>query len=1039
MTDRSSTPTTTLELLAEYNDHRNERDRAIEHIEKRVVSEDSRPSYDDLFKENVKLRLQIQEQATEIESLVKVIEGLTQSKVRTGEVLVTGNDRWEKDNTNLTVPLPPRSADRQRNTKNLTIPIPDPEVSTENLTQRTPQIDVTTSKSSEEQDSAKKEVSKRAIAAENIISPSNSISNRPLETPQPEASPATSVQYTTSRISIASPHSPRRAAVQTRVRSPQSANRVAAVINNQVHSPLRSDLGLNANSRVLESVELPNSPLPLEALSREDNHRSDTMKIGPRAHGKVTEFSPGSKQNLNNFADFLDDTFGEDGQESPSKNAKTTKESMKPPPPPSFSALSGSKGSPSSIKLGSPVILTRKDNANENDIKHTAESKSLLSKSTLPDATNTTSSNKPEAESFVTKSAGTVQPSSSQGSSMLEVQRRHAESISSNKSSAFSLKSDVPLFVQPEEFGSIRIDLLSTLYSEGEAALNQYQLLFSVIDRKSEKEMFKFSKYVSQLYEIDSFLRPNLTSYVLPNLPERSVFESLIPIKVDGRRERINQYFYALFSIPEFSPRVGLRIAQFLSTDTVTNPMLLGDTLREGSLLMRRAKALSSGPNWRVRYGVLNGEVLLLYDRGQMAERVRLRQSSIELLPNLPEDKYGTRNGFVIIEHKKNGLSSTTKYYLCSETSKERELWVSAVSEYITNPLIPPSSSAGSISTTAESASSFSKADSSNGLDQIYVTDLTNEANASTSVGSSNTSPQDNDEPSELDRETRRLKMRSFFPFKKLGSNVLNMVYDEGAAEESFESENKFSDTSIAKSLESMNLNGADTYSNAVFGSPLVRCLELSSQLYQGKYQIPSVVYRCLEFLYKNYGIEEEGIFRLSGSSALIKSLQEQFDREYDVDLCNYNKNTQSSGNGSSGTYVDVNTVSGLLKLYLRKLPHLIVGEENFSSFKNIVDSNHENPSQIAIEFRNLMNSGVVPQANVSLMYVLFELLLRIEEKSSYNKMNLRNLCIVFSPTLNIPVTILQPLITDFDCIFKGEAPVESSTREHLDLHIPQL
>ncbi|QLL30890.1 hypothetical protein HG536_0A07050 [Torulaspora globosa] len=1031
MTEQSGTPTT-LELLAEYNERRNERDKAIEYIEKRAVSENSKPSYDDLFKENVKLRLQIQEQATEIESLVKVIEGLRNSKVRSGEILVTDDDGSEKNNARSEVNLPPRSADRNRNTKNLSIPIPNLAVSNEMSNHRVPQIDVRAEMSDE---SNRTEAAKKTTSIGNIISPSNSISGRPLNTPQAEASPATSVQYTTSRISITSPQSPRRSAVQTRIRSPQSANRVTAVVNNQVHSPLRS----NDSADTLEAAH---SPLLPESISKEDNKSPDKSRLGSKLQNSATDFSPGSKQNLNSFTEFLEDTFGEEGQESPLKNIKDfkdAKDAIKPPAPPSFASLSANKGSPNSLKLRSPVILTRRDNVNEHGMTQAVESRPPVGKDNSSDSKDGASSKELDAESFLTKSAGTAHASSSQGSTMLEVGRRHGGSVSSGKSSAFSFKNDVPLFVQPEEFGSIRIELLSTLYLEGDSATTQCKLLFSVVDRKTDKEMFKFSKNVAQLYEMDANVRPKLSFFALPNLPERAVFDSLIPTKVDNRRERINQYFYTIFSIPDFPATAGLQIAQFMSTDTVTNPMLLGDAVKEGSLLMRRAKALSSGPNWRVRYGVLSGEVLLLYDRGQLAERVRLRQSSIELLPNLPEDKYGTRNGFVIVEHKKNGLSSTTRYYLCSETSRERELWVSEISGLITNPLIPPSSSAGSISTVAENASSFSKAESSNGLDQVYVTDLTNDVNSFVADDNSNISPQDVDEPSDYDKENRRLKMRSFFPFKKLASNALSMVSDEGAAEESFESEAKFSDTSIAKSLESMNLNGTITNTSAVFGSSLTRCLELSSHLYQGKYQIPSVVYRCLEFLYKNHGIQEEGIFRLSGSSAVIKSLQEQFDREYDVDLCNYNNDMQNNGNASSGTFIDVNTVSGLLKLYLRKLPHSILGEDNFISFKNIVDSNHQNPSQIAIKFRNLINSGAVPQANVSLMYALFELLVRIEEKNFYNKMNLRNLCIVFSPTLNIPVTILQPLIIDFNCIFKGESPIELNEREHLDLNIPQL
>lgn len=1039
---------TTLDLLAEYNDHTNQRDKAIEHIERRTVSEDNRPSYDDLFKENVKLKLQIQEQATEIESLIKVIEGLRDSKSNT-EDTVTEKPQSVETNAPAEIVLPPRSADRNRNTKNLRIPIPLDSGSIESSPTTVPLIDVTSSVAIEGENADRKatEDSEKTSAIDGTIaSPENTQSAMSLATPQMDGSPATSVQYTTSRISITSPHSPRRVAVQTRIRSPQSINRVAAVINNQVHSPLKSDSGLSI--KLSEQFERTDSPSSSSFAQQEYVRESPASRTAAlKIDDKQNEFSPGSKRNLNSFAEFLNDTFGEDNEGSPLKNVSS---SIKPPPPPSFSSLPGGKDSPTSLKLGSPVILNRTNNATEpgtnvfNSSSHLQPKKSEKSESQTQTATRKASS-----ESLLAKSAGTTDPPSvqlgSEGapSSGLQavpgagINGQRKRSVSSLKTPSQTLRSEIPLFVQPEEFSSIRVEVLSTLYLETESSTRHQQLLFSVIDRKSDKEMFKFSKSVQQLLELDAFLRPQLSSYAVPTLPDKSTFESLVPTKVDNRRESVSMYFYTMFSIPEFPRSVGLRIAQFMSTDTVVNPLILGDTVREGSLLMRRAKALSNGPNWRARYGVLGGEVLQLYDKGQSAERIRLKLSSIELLPNLPEDKYGTKNGFVINEHKQKGLSSTSRYYLCAETSRERELWISAISEFITNPLIPPSSSAGSISTGGDGGRSSVKTDHSS--DYTYVTGLTNESNQYDTSGNSVSSQLEPDESADYDRDNRRMKMRSFFPFKKLTANALGMVIDDNETVESVDSETKFSDNSIAKSLETMNLGRNASNPNLVFGSSLEDCLQLSSQMYQGKYEIPSVVYRCLEFLYKNYGIQEEGIFRLSGSSALIKALQEQFDREYDVDLCTYNRNVKNTTDSSTGTYIDVNTVSGLLKLYLRKLPHLIFGEENYASFRDIVERNSSNPENTAYGLRELIRSGAIKEANLSLMYALFELLVRIQENNAHNKMNLRNLCIVFSPTLNIPVSILQPLIVDFNCIFKNEAPVPKIEREELDIHIPRV
>lgn len=110
-----------------------------------------------------------------------------------------------------------------------------------------------------------------------------------------------------------------------------------------------------------------------------------------------------------------------------------------------------------------------------------------------------------------------------------------------------------------------------------------------------------------------------------------------------------------------------------------------------------------------------------------------------------------------------------------------------------------------------------------------------------------------------------------------------------------------------------------------------------------------------------------------------------------------------------------------------------------YDEFKNIAESNSNDPTRIALEFREVITGGKIQPANYSLMYVLFELLVKINENNKVNKMNLRNLCIVFSPTLNIPVNILRPFIEDFQCVFVGKDPLQLEERQNIDIQIPQM
>jgi len=75
---------------------------------------------------------------------------------------------------------------------------------------------------------------------------------------------------------------------------------------------------------------------------------------------------------------------------------------------------------------------------------------------------------------------------------------------------------------------------------------------------------------------------------------------------------------------------------------------------------------------------------------------------------------------------------------------------------------------------------------------------------------------------------------------------------------------------------------------------------------------LPSPVYRCIEYLEYKSASEEEGIFRLSGASSVIKTLKERFNNEGDVKLVD-------------GKHYDVHAVASVLKAYLRELPESVL------------------------------------------------------------------------------------------------------------------
>lgn len=67
-----------------------------------------------------------------------------------------------------------------------------------------------------------------------------------------------------------------------------------------------------------------------------------------------------------------------------------------------------------------------------------------------------------------------------------------------------------------------------------------------------------------------------------------------------------------------------------------------------------------------------------------------------------------------------------------------------------------------------------------------------------------------------------------------------------------------------------------------------------------------------------------------------------------------------------------------------------------------------------------------LPRANFYLLRALACYLIKVVNKSEINLMGVRNVCIVFSPTLNIPTPIFSLFLTEFDAIF-GEIQEDAS------------
>lgn len=72
----------------------------------------------------------------------------------------------------------------------------------------------------------------------------------------------------------------------------------------------------------------------------------------------------------------------------------------------------------------------------------------------------------------------------------------------------------------------------------------------------------------------------------------------------------------------------------------------------------------------------------------------------------------------------------------------------------------------------------------------------------------------------------------------------------------------------------------------------------------------------------------------------------------------------------------------------------------------------------------------MLPSVNLALLRALSEFLIEIVSNADVNKMTIRNVGIVFAPTLNIPAPVFSMFLTDYDSIFGKTSGPGPSTAE---------
>ncbi|XP_061092768.1 active breakpoint cluster region-related protein isoform X1 [Conger conger] len=152
---------------------------------------------------------------------------------------------------------------------------------------------------------------------------------------------------------------------------------------------------------------------------------------------------------------------------------------------------------------------------------------------------------------------------------------------------------------------------------------------------------------------------------------------------------------------------------------------------------------------------------------------------------------------------------------------------------------------------------------------------------------------------------------------------------------------------------------------------------------------VPHIVRSCIKDV-ELRGLEEVGIYRISGAASDIQSLKSSFDTNLREAMSRLRS-------------MDVNAVSGVLKLFFRELPEPLIPREQFQSLSDalaIPDLSSKMQSMCSI-------LQACPDVNRNTFLFLLHHLRRVSEKQEINKMTLMNLATVFGPSLVRPPEVV--------------------------------
>ncbi|KAL9539093.1 hypothetical protein MBANPS3_010475 [Mucor bainieri] len=158
---------------------------------------------------------------------------------------------------------------------------------------------------------------------------------------------------------------------------------------------------------------------------------------------------------------------------------------------------------------------------------------------------------------------------------------------------------------------------------------------------------------------------------------------------------------------------------------------------------------------------------------------------------------------------------------------------------------------------------------------------------------------------------------------------------------------------------------------------------DLSERVLAENRIVPLIVQECIKEV-EARGLDYEGIYRKSGGAAQIRAIQLAFENGEPINLSDEDE------------YNDICAITSVLKQYFRDLPNPLLTCEHYDSFIQVATLDHNQKKMEA--FSTILHQ--LPKAHYDTIALLFHHLTKVYQQSDANRMSVKNLAMVFAPTL---------------------------------------